>query len=75
MNKTIKELLHLFAKWLLAGLLSVSSLCNLGFWFYLGVAFWTHHRHYVVVAVWWFLATIPSTIVSVYAKILNGKKK
>jgi hypothetical protein len=66
MNKTIKEHLVTFTKWIFNSLLVLSGLANLGFWFYVGKAFWYHSSSYLWIALWWLVATVPSAIQRVY---------
>jgi hypothetical protein len=68
MNKTIKQLVQLFVRWLFDGFITVSGLCYLGFWYYAGVAFWTHREHYLVSAAWWLAGTIPSLAWGLYRR-------
>lgn len=68
MNKTVEQLLISFIKWIIVSLLTVSGLANLGFWFFIGKALWYHQSHYLWISLWWLLATIPNSIVRVYAK-------
>jgi hypothetical protein len=74
MNKTVKEHLLTFVKWFLLSLLTVSGLANLGFWFYIGEAFWFHKNHYLWIALWWLIATVPNSVFKVYLSRQNKNK-
>ena len=74
MNKTVREHLQTFVKWLSVSLLTMSGLAIFGFWFYLGKAFWYHQASYLWVALWWFIATIPSSIARIYVSIQQKNK-
>ena len=73
MNKTIKDHLKNFIRWLSLSLLAVSGLANLGVWFYIGMAFWYHKSNYLWFAFFWFCVSIPSGVVRVYVQVLDRK--
>jgi hypothetical protein len=75
MDKTIKESLQTFVKWLVVSFLTASGLAIFGFWFYLGKAFWYHNSGYLFVATWWLVGTIPSNLMRIYVSIKRNKKK
>jgi len=75
MNRTVKDLLESFLKWIIVSALTASGLANLVFWYFIGKAFWYHKSYYLWVALWWLIATIPNAIARVYARKTNKQLK